>query len=37
MKWVKSNGHTVRGEYWDIESGKMDTMVDRPEFMRYDF
>jgi len=33
MKWVKSNGYTVRGEYWDIESGKMDTMV-RPEFMR---
>ena len=32
MKWVKSNGHTVRGEYWDIESGKMDTF-DRPEFM----
>ena len=21
-KWVKSNGYTVRGEYWDIESGK---------------
>lgn len=33
MKWVKSNGYTVKGEYWDIESGKMDTMV-RPEFMR---
>ena len=33
MKWVKSNGYTVRGEYWDIESGKTDTM-DRPEFMR---
>ena len=33
MKWVKSNGYSVKGEYWDIESGKMDTMV-RPEFMR---
>ena len=33
MKWVKSNGYTVKGEYWDIESGSMDTM-DRPEFMR---
>ena len=33
MKWVKSNGYTVRGEYWDIESGKMDTMK-RPEFMK---
>jgi len=33
MKWVKSNGHTVRGEYWDIESGKMDTM-ERTEFMK---
>ena len=33
MKWVKSNGYSVKGEYWDIESGKMDTM-DRPEFMR---
>ena len=33
MKWVKSNGYSVRGEYWDIESGKTDTM-DRPEFMR---
>ena len=22
MKWVKSNGYTVRGSYWDIESGK---------------
>jgi len=32
MKWVKSNGYSVKGEYWDIESGKMDTMV-RPEFM----
>ena len=32
-KWVKSNGYTVRGEYWDIESGKMDTM-ERPEFMK---
>jgi len=33
MKWVKSNGYSVKGEYWDIESGKTDTM-DRPEFMR---
>jgi len=33
MKWVKSNGYSVKGEYWDIESGKTDTMV-RPEFMR---
>ena len=33
MKWVKSNGYSVKGEYWDIESGKMDTM-ERPEFMR---
>ena len=33
MKWVKSNGYIVKGEYWDIESGSMDTM-DRPEFMR---
>jgi len=33
MKWVKSNGYSVRGEYWDIESGKTDTM-ERPEFMR---
>ena len=32
MKWVKSNGYSVKGEYWDIESGKMDTMV-RPEFL----
>ena len=32
MKWVKSNGYSVKGDYWDIESGKMDTMV-RPEFM----
>ena len=32
MKWVKSNGYSVKGEYWDIESGKTDTMV-RPEFM----
>lgn len=32
MKWVKSNGYSVKGEYWDIESGKMDTF-DRPEFM----
>ena len=33
MKWVKSNGYSVRGEYWDVESGSKDTM-DRPEFMR---
>jgi DNA invertase Pin-like site-specific DNA recombinase len=32
MMWVKSNGYSVKGEYWDIESGKMDTMV-RPEFL----
>ena len=32
LKWVKSNGYSVKGEYWDIESGKMDTMV-RPEFL----
>ena len=32
-KWVKSNGYSVRGEYWDVESGSKDTM-DRPEFMR---
>ena len=32
MKWVKDNGYNVKGEYWDIESGKMDTF-DRPEFM----
>jgi DNA invertase Pin-like site-specific DNA recombinase len=32
MKWVKSNGYSVKGEYWDIESGKMDTF-ERPEFM----
>jgi len=33
MKWVKSNGYSVKGEYWDIESGKMDTF-ERPEFMK---
>ena len=33
MKWVKSNGYTVRGSYWDIESGKTDTM-ERTEFMK---
>ena len=22
MKWVKDNGYNVKGEYWDIESGK---------------
>ena len=32
MKWVKSNGYIVKGEYWDIESGSTDTM-DRPEFV----
>ena len=32
IKWVKSNGYSVKGEYWDIESGKMDTF-ERPEFM----
>ena len=32
-KWVSSNGYSVKGEYWDIESGSKDTM-DRPEFMR---
>ena len=32
MKWVNSNGFSVKGDYWDIESGKMDTF-DRPEFM----
>ena len=33
MKWVNSNGYSVKGEYWDVESGSKDTM-DRPEFMR---
>ena len=33
MKCVKSNGFSVRGEYWDVESGSKDTL-DRPEFMR---
>ena len=33
MKWVKSYGYCVRGEYWDVESGSKDTL-DRPEFMR---
>ena len=33
MKWVKSNGYTVRGEYYDVESGSLDTM-ERPEFMK---
>ena len=32
IKWVKSNGYSVKGEYWDIESGKSDTF-ERPEFM----
>ena len=32
MKWVKSNGYIVKGEYWDVESGSKDTM-DRPEFL----
>ena len=33
MKWFKSNGYIVKGEYWDVESGSKDTM-DRPEFMK---
>ena len=33
MKWVNSNGYSVKGEYWDVESGSKDTL-DRPEFMR---
>ena len=33
MKWVKSNGYSVRGEYWDVESVSKDTM-NSPEFMR---
>ncbi|SVB27462.1 uncharacterized protein METZ01_LOCUS180316, partial [marine metagenome] len=33
MKWVNDNGYNVKGEYWDIESGKMDTM-ERTEFMK---
>ncbi len=33
MRWVKDNGYNVKGEYWDIESGKMDTM-ERTEFMK---
>ena len=33
MKWVKSNGYSVRGEYWNVESVSKDTM-NRPEFMR---
>ena len=33
MKWVKSNGYSVKGENWDVESGSKDTM-NRPEFMR---
>ena len=32
MKWVKSNGYSVKGQYWDIESGKMDTF-ERPKFL----
>ena len=36
MEWVKSNGYSVRGEYWDVESGSKDTL-DRPEFMRMIF
>ena len=32
MKWVKSNGYIVKGEFWDVESGSKDTM-DRPEFL----
>ena len=33
MKWVKSNGYSVRGEYWYVEFVSKDTM-NRPEFMR---
>ena len=33
MKWMKSYGYSVKGEYWDIESSKTDTM-ERPEFIR---
>ena len=33
MKWVKSNGYSVKGEYFDVVSGKTDTM-DRSEFLR---
>ena len=33
MKWVKSNGYSVKGEYYDVVSGKTDTM-DRSEFLR---
>ena len=33
MKWVKDNGYKVKGEYFDIVSGKTDTM-DRSEFLR---
>ena len=33
MRWVKDNGYNVKGEYCDIESGKMDTM-ERTEFMK---
>ena len=33
MKWVKDNGYKVKGEYFDVVSGKTDTM-DRSEFLR---
>ena len=33
MKWVKENGYKVKGEYFDVVSGKTDTM-DRSEFLR---
>jgi len=33
MKWVKDNGYKVKGEYFDVVSGKIDTM-DRSEFLR---
>jgi integrase len=36
MRWVKDNGYNVKGEYWDIESGKTDTM-ERTEFMKMIF
>ena len=33
MKWVNDNGYKVKGEYFDVVSGKTDTM-DRSEFLR---
>ena len=33
MKWIKSNGYSVKGEYYDVVSGKTDTK-DRSEFMK---